>query len=304
VLFLRDRNGEPVLLREKVNAEDDRWSQHGLGHLLNPADPDDEDRKWIAAVWLGIVRKALGLPAEPLPFANRIAVGQTTISSPAVLRPFDKLNARKRCAAKIKPFNFMLTSHLAKHGAPACADPQRFRLIAPYEKDPRKWARLPWIDQYSEKRYNVSTAVGATRFLARVQSYTDVLEAYESHPEAKCADARGEPWSEQTLGLLSRRHVAIGKVHFIGKESNKLEDVEEGAVSDARDAYTEYPDPRRDEWKTKILPFLQRTSAQVISDATGISRRTVQRIRNEQTKPTAEHKRLLEAFAKARNYDL
>jgi hypothetical protein len=37
-----------------------------------------------------------------------------------------------------------------------------------------------------------------------------------------------------------------------------LEDVEEGSVSGTADVYTEYPDPRRDEWATKILPALRR----------------------------------------------
>jgi hypothetical protein len=120
----------------------------------------------------------------------------------------------------------------------------------------------------------------------------DVLEEYEFHEEAKCADASGAPCSKQSAGLLQRRHVRIEwPARFIGKESNKLEEVEEGTVQDAGDAYTEYPDPRRDEWVMKILPFLRRAPAQVITNATGITRRTVQRIRNEQTKPTTEHKR-------------
>ncbi len=214
-----------------------------------------------------------------------------------MLRPFDKLNARKRYAAKVKPFNFMLTSHLAEHGAPAGTDPQRFRLIAPYEKDPRKWAKLPWIDQYSEKRYNVSTTVGPTRFLARVQSYADVLEAYESHPEAKCADARGEPCSEQTCGLLSRRHIAIGNVHLIGKESNKLEEVEEGAVSDAGDAYTEYPDSQRDEWAAEILPQLKAMPMRELMERSGLSRRALQLIRAGRRPSVQNQQRLKSALA-------
>ena len=75
VLFLRDRNGEPELLRKGVNNGEDGWSQHGLGHLLNPSDPTSEDRSWIAQAWLGIVRRSLGLATEPLPFADRVALG-------------------------------------------------------------------------------------------------------------------------------------------------------------------------------------------------------------------------------------
>ena len=96
----------------------------------------------------------------------------------------------------------------------------------------------------------------ATRSLARVKSYGDVLEEYEYHAEAKCADASGEPCDRQSVGLLGRRHVRIEKLHFIGKESNKLEEVEEQGVTDAGDVYTEYPNPRRDEWETKWLPLL------------------------------------------------
>ena len=89
---------------------------------------------------------------------------------------------------------------------------------------------------------------------------------------------------------------------YIGKESNKLQEVEEGGVPSDSDVYTKFNDPQRDEWGTKILPFLRREPVQVIIDATGISRRTVQRIRNEQTKPTAEYRRLLASFAKNRNF--
>jgi hypothetical protein len=259
-LFLRDRNGEPALLRKGVNnGEDgeDRWSEHGLGHLLNPSDPEGDDRSWIAQAWLAIVRRSWRLAAAPLPIADRAAVGQITISSPEVLKPLTAFNAGKPYPQQIKPFNFILSAHVAPFGRPSGADPERFHLIAPYESDPRKWEKLPWMDEYSEKWYRISASLpSATRSLARVKSYGDVLEEYEYHAEAKCADASGEPCDRQSVGLLGRRHVRIEKLHFIGKESNKLEEVEEQGVTDAGDVYTEYPNPRRDEWETKWLPLL------------------------------------------------
>lgn len=91
---------------------------------------------------------------------------------------------------------------------------------------------------------------------------------------------------------------------FIGKESTKLEEVEEGGVLDAGDVYMEYPDPRRDPWNSEIIPALRKTSIQCIASATGLSRRTVQRIRNLQTKPTARNRQLLEAFVKERSRNL
>jgi hypothetical protein len=89
-----------------------------------------------------------------------------------------------------------------------------------------------------------------------------VLEEYEFHEEAKCADASGAPCGKQTVGLLQRRHVTIERApRFIGKESNKLEEVEEGGAADGGDVYTEYPDSRRDEWESKWLPLLRSTPA-------------------------------------------
>jgi hypothetical protein len=192
-----------------------------------------------------------------------------------------------------------------KLGHPISADPERFHLIAPYETDPRKWETMRWTDQYSKdgKRYRISASAShGSRTMARVKSYGDVLREYEYHPEAKCADASGAPCKKGTIGLLGRRHVLIEGFDYIGKESNKLQEVEEGGVPSDSDVYTKFNDPQRDEWGTKILPFLRREPVQVIIDATGISRRTVQRIRNEQTKATAEYRRLLASFAKNRNF--
>jgi hypothetical protein len=95
------------------------------------------------------------------------------------------------------------------------------------------------------------------RNTARVKTYGDALLEYEIHPESKYADASGKTCSRQTVGLLYRRHVSIDGIKYIGKESNSLEDVESGLVHDQRNVYTEYPDQRRDEWQTKIMPALR-----------------------------------------------
>ena len=63
-LFERLKYGTPRLLRKKGGDAEDRWSEHGLGHLLNPIDPESEDRDWISKIWLNIVRRTLGLPTN------------------------------------------------------------------------------------------------------------------------------------------------------------------------------------------------------------------------------------------------
>jgi hypothetical protein len=70
----------------------------------------------------------------------------------------------------------------------------------------------------------------------------------EFHPEAKCSDVDGNACGKQTVGLLQRRHIEIAQIKYIGKESNSLEEVDAGLVHSAQNVYTEYVDPRRDEW--------------------------------------------------------
>jgi len=279
-LFLNDKNSFPALLRKGVNNKSDRWSLHGLGHLLNPTDPESEDRDWISQIWLNIIRRALNMPTQSLTFENVPAVGRVTVSSPAVMRPLANLNDGKRYSKKVKPFNFLLTSHVKQFGHPTGADPGCFHLIAPYQSDARQWLRMYWIDQYSGRRYRVTTAGHhGTQHTARVKTYGEVLREYEFHAEAKCADAQGETCGKQSIGLLQRRHTRIELIKYIGKESNSLEDVESGLIHSAQNVYTEYPDTRRDEWQTKILPALKVTPLAVLMKMSGLSRRMITKAR-------------------------
>lgn len=259
-LFVVDSHGAPALLRNKVNNEVDRWSEHGLGHLLNPTDPNSDDREWIAQAWLMMIRGALKLPTGRLPFADLPAVGRITVSSPGLLQPFATLNGRKPYAQQVKPFNFGLTCFVRPFGHPPGADAEHFHLFLPYETDPRRWLKAQWIDQYSGRRYRITTTgEHGTRRAARVKTYGEVLHEYEQHPEAKCADAQGRRCDRQTAGL-QRRHVCIASITYIGKESNRLEEVEAGLIHLAESVYTVYADPSRDEWSTTIKPALCKIS--------------------------------------------
>jgi hypothetical protein len=131
-------------------------------------------------------------------------------------------------------------------------------MIAPYTSDASRWIEMDWIDQYTGNLYRVTTmGPHGNRETARVKTYREILREYEFHPEANCCDADGNVCTKQTVGLLSRRHVQIDRVKFIGKESNALEDVEAGLVHTQESVYTEYCDPKRDEWVTKIQPALK-----------------------------------------------
>lgn len=293
-LFLRDQRGNPVLLQKGVNNEEDRWSEHGLGHLLNPTDPESEDRGWIAQVWLRMIRNALGKRTQNQGFEQQPAVGRTSITSPAVMHPLAKLNEGKKYVDKIKPFNFWMTCHVKPFGHPPGADPERFHLIAPYEADSREWLKNSWIDQYSGENYRITT-IGhhGDRHTARVKTFGEVLREYEIHPESKCADASGKPCGKQTVGLLQRRHVQIDQIKYIGKESNNLEEVEAGLHHSAENVYTEYADRRRDEWQTKILPVLRKIPPEVIVKMSGLSPTTIKDTLAERSRPYPKNRERL-----------
>jgi len=300
-LFIRSKNGEPTLLREKLNNNKDRWSRHGLGHLLNPTDPEASDRNWTAAVWEMIIRKACGLRATEPKFASLPAIGRTTVSSPFLMKSFEALNAGKTYTEQIKPFNFLLTAHVIPFGHPEGVDPEKFHLITPYDSDPRKWREKEWIDQHSKRRFRITTKGHCgTRQTARVKTYGDVVTEYEFHPESKCADGSGNPCERQTTGLLQRRHVKIDLIKCIGKESNSLESVDEGMIHSEQNVYTEYADPKRTEWITKIQPALKKAKLEVLVEACGkrLCRREIIELRASRKKPHRRTQQLLESILK------
>jgi hypothetical protein len=102
------------------------------------------------------------------------------------------------------------------------------------------------------------------------------LREYEFHLGAKSADAKGKPSSKQTFGLLRRRHVRVERITCIGKESNRLEEIEGIVIHSPESGYTKYPDPSRDEWQTRILPVLKKIPiAALISRSGSMLRPTI-----------------------------
>jgi hypothetical protein len=301
-LFLKDKSNQPTLLRRgpNGNSKDNHWSEHGLGHLLNPTDLESEDRNWIAQFWQNIICNCLGIATKGFNFEQIPAIGRRTITSPGILSPLAELNKGKKYRDQIKPFNFLLTCHISPLGHPVGANPEEFHLIAPFETNPKKWLHMPWIDQYSGKKFRITTEKNyCSRTTARVQTYGDVFTDHAHHPESKCADERGNVCDRQTIGLLVRRHVRIGEIVAIGKESNKLEEVDAGLIHSEDSVYIRYPDPSRDDWERVIRTKLQRIPLSVLIVETGVSRRMLIKYRQGHARPRPRYQHLLkEALAK------
>ncbi|MGC1687039.1 MAG: hypothetical protein WA734_15535 [Candidatus Acidiferrales bacterium] len=210
------------------------------------------------------------------------------------MKPLATLNKGKKYAQQIKPFNFLVTCHVKPFGHPAGVDPEYFHLIAPYEKDPRKWLKKDWIDQYTGDTFRITTAGHhGNRWTARVKTYGEVLEEYEFHPESKCADKDGNPCDKQTIGLLNRRRIQVGTIKYIGKESNSLDDVEGGLVHAEQNVYTEYPDARRDDWETTVRPALKIPRLDFLADKSRLSRRMLIEARAGRIRPRRKNRELL-----------
>jgi hypothetical protein len=162
--------------------------------------------------------------------------------------------------------------------------------------DPSRWLEMPWIDQYTGKRYRITTeGFHGTRLVARVKTYGDVLREYAFHPGSKSADAQGKASGKQTIGLLQRRHIQVGQIIYIGKESNKVEEIESGTIHSAQNVYTEYPDPRRDEWETKVLPALRKFPVGVLRKLTNKSRSMLTRTLAGRSRPRPINQMLLKS---------
>jgi hypothetical protein len=177
-------------------------------------------------------------------------------------------------------------------------DAELFHLIAPWESDPERWTKIDWIDQYSGRVYRITSRGhhGTTR-AARVKTYGDVLDAYEWHPESKCADMNGDASGKRTIGLLQRRHIDMAALKYIGKESNKLEEVESGLIHAADSVYTVYCDPRHDEWEI-VRAALVKVPLNVFEKTTGRSRRMLIDARRGRRRPHVRNQRLLAAIAR------
>jgi hypothetical protein len=253
-------------------------SEHGLGHLLSPFGLKDRSKRWLEEGWEWV----LGRRERPWWF-DAPAVSRISISSPYVLRGFRDYNASRPRQEQIRAFNFCLSAHIAPFGHPEGVDPLRFHLIAPYGDDPRTYLRLEWADQFSSHPYRVTTSddFGETGAVL-LQTFGDVFARYARHLEAKSLDSEGRPG--RGSGVLTRRPIREGSRAYVGKESNRIEEVEMGVWHQLESVMTGYG-WAHDSWRVWVAPILQQIPLTALMNRSGLDRRTLQRLRNGHTRP-------------------
>jgi len=141
----------------------------------------------------------------------------------------------------------------------------------------------------------MSTGSTAAAGVARVQTYGDVLEDVHYQPGAKSLGPDGRPCGRGTVGLLRRRGVQTMPelLAYVGRESNRLEEVEAGLGHDPDDVYSEYADVTRDPWQSLVLPVLKHIPAKRIVEETGLAMSTVKATRNAHAVPRDRNRETL-----------
>jgi hypothetical protein len=202
------------------------------------------------------------------------AVSQVSITTPALARPFDPMNAGRPFADRVKPFGFLLLGHVDPLAAvPGAFAGRPVAPVAPYTAKPEEYATVPWVDRHSGRPLRVTTRQRSTPGAVRLMTYRDVIADYRMHPETKSGHPYGGLALRSSVGVLPRLDVVATDVRHVGKESNRLEEVEDGLDVLEDEAYTEFMDPRA-EW-AQVVPALQAIGVVELVRQTGIPERTL-----------------------------
>jgi hypothetical protein len=129
-------------------------------------------------------------------------------------------------------------------------------VVAPFERDPEKWAVLDWRFGESSKAVPLDRP-DSEGVRWRLRTLRDFLLQYVQHPIAEMLAPDGSPCRAYTRGVLRRRPIRDGERRLILKESAVWGD-------DPRHAFS-VPEPEKvranrsaapADWKSKIKPAL------------------------------------------------
>ena len=240
-LYQLDEHNQ-ILINEDDKSED--YSLHGLGHLSNPFGNDK--RHWQKQVWEDILKLHQGIITYDQlmnKYRNFYAISQFTVSTAKLRDRFELLNKNKSYTNSIKPFGFFNIGFGNVEGV---------KPIASFSKDPQTMVYNEFID------YKTGKKMRGQRYF---KSLADELDTYIKHPESKL---------EGDVGILERRYVVVDKISYIGKEADKIADIDNGLD---RIDYNTYEDPA---YRRKL--FLGKWKD---AKGLGVSRRQFYRIKRE-----------------------
>jgi hypothetical protein len=165
---------------------------HGRGQLIGPEEAlSTEEREeaqhaygWQLDVWRDTFaqlcrRRLAGNKHRSRRGKSGPAVTRVTVSTFERWRVFEKLNAGKSYTDCIKPFNFLIAAQIDPLGFPT--DPDHFRLIAPFESDPKRWTRTNWYNLYDECGTVYRIRTGTIEHVAPTRSSSRATATWFTH---------------------------------------------------------------------------------------------------------------------------
>lgn len=187
-----------------VTINDDDYSAHGLGHLMDPSKnaPDDKS-DWQKQIWYDILDYHYNDIVIGPKYEEKYALQQISLSKPSIWLRFSKFNKGKPYSEQIKPFNFVLVGfgNVKENG-------ELIKPLAPYQNPAKHAVYDDFID------CNTKTGI-----LLRGQEYwkhlSDTILEYLRHPESKF---------DGDIGILRTKEIVVSSIVHIGKESDKLDD--------------------------------------------------------------------------------
>jgi hypothetical protein len=203
-------------------------SESALGAIIGRSLKETTPKlaRWI---WLSILLSHLDVNpkqrhrAKPLVDFDVPLRRKFPISAPAILSRLNPHNRSRSYDYRIKPYGFVQSV------APAVTGPNELLPIAPFEKDLHRSRRLQWVDYHTGDPIRLDWNGSSMAGTVPVMRLSEYVREYARHPEAKAADANGNPAGPNTVGLLYRLPLQSKRLIRIGKEVDRLRG-DEGAV--------------------------------------------------------------------------
>jgi hypothetical protein len=170
-------------------------------------------------MWDYIMRGALKLKRRKPPWFNLPVMMRLTLST-----PHHALQNLGKCDLT-RPHNFMMMPKIALFGYPAGVNPANpnFTLITSFTSNRQEWIKSKCVNIHDcdSPTYRLKFDYTDDGVSVSLVNFCELVESYQTHPEAKSLGPDRKPCEFDTCGLLQRANIVAGEHIPIGKESDR-----------------------------------------------------------------------------------
>jgi hypothetical protein len=236
--------------------------------ILGMLSPPSEG--WIGEAWRTLGEMWDARPLTPRPWFEYPAVRHLAATTPGYAREI-------RGFQGVRPWNSFLVATAI--GRKLDNEPWTAVVVAPLERDPEKWASLPW--RFAETGEPVSfDKPDAQGSEWRLRTLRDFLSSYARHPIREMLAPDSSRCGPYTRGVLRRRAVRDGERWLVLKEAAVYSDNPSDAFSVPPPEAVRHPNTAdRDAapavWENAIKPALSIVGPATVARKMGLAGRTV-----------------------------